>query len=88
MLYVSAGREKLPFLSVQSIIWDWCTISQRNHVSGACNCNIADCNYMHRSFLTYAQAVLTKVLDRNVFSEITCPPKSEDLKCFDRRNRQ
>ena len=71
-LYLPVGNSNYHNATIQSLIWDWCTISQRNHVGGECHCEIPDSNFLHRSYIMSAPAVMTIVLDRNVFNTVTC----------------
>ena len=70
-IYLPVGNSNYNNSNVQSLIWDWCTISQRNHVGRNCNCEAKVGNFTHRSFLMHCPAVLTIVLDRNVFNKTT-----------------
>ena len=49
-IYLPVGYSNYNNSNVQPLIWDWCTISQRNHVGGNCNCEAFVGNFTHRSF--------------------------------------
>ena len=64
MLYIPVAETNYVNCSVQSLLWDWCTISNHAHTHNACMCEDNEPDYLERSFVPSAPAMLTVVLNR------------------------
>ena len=64
MLYIPVAETNYVNGSVQSLLWDWCMISNHVHTHNACMCKDNEQNYLERSFVLSALVMLTVVLKR------------------------
>ena len=96
-MYIPVGGSRYHHSTVQSLLWDWCTLVRRNHTEGNCVCDQNNYNFVHRSFLLSAPALLTMVLHPTVFNRtnsaglidkirVKISSATQSEKCLDRLN--